>query len=120
MEKTPDPNIIVQKNIPNSTAVLVLGILSIVCCWTHGIVGLALGIVALVLSGKARHLYAVNPKLYSENSYKNLNAGRTCAIIGTALSGFLVLITITILIFFGVTLTGIFGAIPWDNIFHNF
>jgi len=118
MENLPDSNILVQKNIPNSTAVLVLGILSIVCCWTQGIVGLVLGIVALVLSGKARQLYASNPNLYSQGSYKNLSAGRTCAIIGTALSGFLVLIMITVLIFFGVTLTGIFGSIPWDNIFN--
>lgn len=39
-----------KKDLPNSTAVLVLGILSLVFCWCYGIVGLILGIIAVALS----------------------------------------------------------------------
>ncbi len=41
-----------QKNLPNSTAVLVLGILSIVGCIFYGIPGIICGIIAIVLHGK--------------------------------------------------------------------
>lgn len=38
-------------DLPNSTLVLVLGILSLIFCWCYGFVGLILGIIAVVLSG---------------------------------------------------------------------
>jgi M penetrans paralogue family 26 len=75
-----------QQPLPNATPVLVLGILSIVLCLCYGIIGLALGIVALILAAKSKKLYADNPELYTQASYKNLNAGRICAIIGVILS----------------------------------
>lgn len=34
-----------KKDLPNATAVLVLGILSLVFCWCYGFVGLVLGIL---------------------------------------------------------------------------
>lgn len=64
--------------LPNATATLVLGILSIVICFICGI-------VALVLANKDIALYKNNPGLYSEASYNNVKAGRICAIIGIAL-----------------------------------
>ncbi len=75
-----------QQPLPNATAVLVLGILSIVLCCCYGIVGLILGVIAIVLAGKAKALYNSNPDAYTPASFKNLNAGRVCAIIGIALS----------------------------------
>ena len=33
-----------RKELPNATAVLVLGVLSLVFCWCYGIIGLVLGI----------------------------------------------------------------------------
>lgn len=75
-----------QQSLPNATAVLVLGILSIVTCCCYGVLGVILGIIALVLSKKDRELYAMNAGAYTESSYKNLNAGRVCAIIGLILS----------------------------------
>jgi hypothetical protein len=75
-----------QIPLPNSTAVLVLGIVSIVLCCAYGVIGLANGIVALALSGKAKKVYEENPSLYTLASYNNLKAGRTCAIVGTCLS----------------------------------
>ncbi len=75
-----------QRPLPNSTAVLVLGILSIVTCFCYGILGLILGIIAMVLAGKDKSLYASLPDEFTQGSFKNLNAGRICAIIGIILS----------------------------------
>lgn len=74
-----------QRPLPNATAVLVLGILSIVTCFCYGL-GLILGIIAMVLAGKDKTLYAASPGVFTEASFKNLNAGRICAIIGLILS----------------------------------
>jgi len=59
-----------NKNVPNGTAVLVLGILSIVMCWKYGILGFVLGIVAIVLHKKDKAIYFTNPSAY-EQSFKN-------------------------------------------------
>lgn len=72
-------------NLPNATAVLVLGIIGILTCCCYG-GGLIFGIIALILAAKDRRLYQTNPAAYKEGSYKNLNAGRICAIIAIVLS----------------------------------
>lgn len=90
-----------QQSLPNATIVLVLGILSILTCCCYGVVGVILGIVALVLSKKDRLLYATNVGLYTESSFKNLNAGRVCAIIGLILSLLCLLINIIFIAAFG-------------------
>src|SRR6056297_561906 len=81
-----------QQPLPNASAVLVLGILSIVTCWCYGFIGLVLGIIGLVLSGKPLKLYKEDPELYTESSYKNVKAGRICSIIGLSISGLFILI----------------------------
>ncbi len=68
----------VQPPLPNATAVLVLGILSIVVCFITGI-------IALVLANKDMALYNANPGAYSPSSLSNIKTGRICAIIGIAL-----------------------------------
>lgn len=75
-----------QQDLPNATAVLVLGIVSIVTCWCWGIPGLACGIIALIMANKSLEMYRNNPSGFTPSSYKNLNAGRICAIIGLVLS----------------------------------
>ena len=45
------------QQLPNSTAVLVLGIISIPTCFCYGIVGMICGIIALVMNGRATKLY---------------------------------------------------------------
>ncbi|MBP6432255.1 MAG: hypothetical protein KA319_10835 [Ferruginibacter sp.] len=67
-----------QQQLPNATATLVLGILSIVVCFICGI-------IALAMSGKDLNLYRNNPEAYSVASYNNIKAGRICAIVGIAL-----------------------------------
>ncbi|MBT5403669.1 MAG: DUF4190 domain-containing protein [Crocinitomicaceae bacterium] len=104
-----------KQPIPNATAVLVLGIISIVGCFCYGIVGLICGIIALILASKAKKLYEENPEKWS--NYSNLNAGRTCAIIGTILSGLylLFLIVYIVLLFSGLAAMSEFGDFPFDN-----
>lgn len=90
-----------QQPLPNATAVLVLGILSIVTCCCYGVFGSVLALIALILANRDRKLYAQNFSFYTESSYKNLNAGRVCAIIGLILS-------VLIIIYFAVVIS-IFG-----------
>ncbi len=99
-----------QIPVPNSAAVLVLGILSIVLCFCYGLIGMTLGIIALVLASKGISIYKANPNAYSLTSYNNLKAGKICAIIGVVLSAiYLIFIVIYILI-----LGAAFAAMPWD------
>ena len=71
--------------LPNATASLVLGIISIALCWCYGVIGFILGIIGLVLGSKAVALYNQCPGMYSRASYKNANAGKICSIIGLIL-----------------------------------
>ena len=97
--------------LPNSTAVLVLGIVSIVAVFcTYGILGIALGIIGLVLAGSPMKMYEQNPEKYTEASYKNLKAGRICSIIGLSLGGLFILLGILALI--GIV-GGFFAALPF-------
>ncbi|MGN6492935.1 MAG: CCC motif membrane protein [Agriterribacter sp.] len=71
-----------QRSLPNASAVLALGIISIVSCCFYGLPGVVCSIIALVLYNKDAQLYASNPEWYTDSSYKNLKTGRICAIIG--------------------------------------
>ena len=84
-----------KKNLPNATAVLILGILSIVTCCCYGVTGLIFGIIALVLANKDTKLYNENPELYL--NYNNINIGRVLAIIGVTLSGIAMMFFIYVL-----------------------
>ncbi|MBR4620473.1 MAG: hypothetical protein IKO46_05775 [Salinivirgaceae bacterium] len=88
----------IREQLPNSSGTLVMGILSIVCicCGVGLLVGLVLGILALVYAKKAKALYDENPDRYTETSVKNANAGRICGIIGLSLGGVAVLFAIVV------------------------
>jgi len=101
--------------LPNATAVLVLGILSIVSCFCYGVPGLVMGIIALVLSSKANRIYQENPNKYMLASYNNMKAGKICAIIGTILSGLMFLYMIIVLMFVGAAFT----AMPWGSLMNQ-
>lgn len=91
-----------QINLPNATTVLVLGIISIVGCFCYGIVGIICGIIALILAKKDKNAYNINPERYTLSSLKNLNSGRICAYIGLSISIIYLLISISIIAFFGL------------------
>jgi hypothetical protein len=99
----------IQEPLPNATAILVLGILSIVICCIFGIV---MGIIALILASKAKQLYEANPGMYTESSFNNMKAGRICAIIGLILSALVTLYYIIVFVIFGTA----FSLVPWEMI----
>lgn len=99
MEVVNKPHVF-KEELPNSTTVLVLGILSIILCWCYGIFGFVLGIIAIALSSGPRRMYAENPEMYDPSSVKNLNAGRICGIIGVCVSSLFIILVI--LFFIGV------------------
>ena len=88
-----------KRNLPNGTAILVLGILSILTCCCYGFIGLTLGIVALVLAKKDLKLYQESPELYL--NYQNLNIGKILAIIGVVLSSIYFVLNIYLYAFVG-------------------
>lgn len=99
MEIVNKPNVF-KEELPNSTTVLVLGILSIILCWCYGLFGFILGVIAIALSSNSRKMYAENPDKYDVSSFKNLNAGRICAIIGVCIASLWIILLI--LFFIGI------------------
>jgi UPF0716 family protein affecting phage T7 exclusion len=91
-------------NLPNATASLVLGIISILGGFCYGVVGVICGIIGLVLANKDRKLYAANPEMYSTSSYSTLNSGRVCCIIGLIIGGLVLLCMILAFAFFGTAI----------------
>ena len=88
---TPPP---IQQQLPNANTVLVLGILSLIfICPYISVVGIILGIIALVFAGKDQSLYMQNPSKYALSSYNNMKAGRVCAIIGLCIATLTFIIT---------------------------
>lgn len=93
-----------QMELPNATAILVLGIISIVGSFCYIIPGLVCAIISLVLASAAKRTYFAAPGRYTQASYKNMSAGKICAIIGLCLS--LLIIVIAIIAFsIGITMT---------------
>jgi len=88
-----------KQQLPNSTLILVFGILSIVTCCCYGIIGLILGIVAIVLAKKATALYMENPELYT--GFQNVKTGKILAIIGVILSSLTIIYIIWFIATFG-------------------
>lgn len=103
-----------QQALPNATAILVLGILSIVfsllffCYLIPAFIGLALGIIALALSSGSSRRYKEAPQLYSTSSYNNFKAGKICAIIGLSLSALVFVFVIIVAIFYATTIGSLF------------
>ena len=91
---TPYNSNTVPEDLPNSTTVLVLGILSIVLA---GFIGVILAIVALNMARTARHAYEDYPGEYTSASYARINAGRICAIVGLSIVGVFILAMVVML-----------------------
>ena len=108
---SPPPHIL-QKPLPNATAVLVLGISSIVLCCCYGIMGLALAIVALVLANRDLALYYANPENYTPGSFSNVKSGRTMAIIGLVLAVVFIFMLLISFLFIGLN----FALFPYELI----
>lgn len=88
-----------RQELPNSTLILVFGILSIIGCCCYGIVGLVFGIIAILMAQKATNIYNENPEMY--NGYQNVKTGKILAVIGIVLSALVLIIGIVSLIILG-------------------
>ncbi|MCB0806185.1 MAG: hypothetical protein KDC05_10335 [Bacteroidales bacterium] len=99
-----------QVPLPNASAVLILGVLSIILCWCQGIIGLILGIAALIIANKDLALYEASPGRFTQNSYSNVKTGRTIAIIGLVLAASFIFMLIFGLLFLGLN----FALLPWE------
>lgn len=106
------------QTLPNSVGVLVMGIISIATCWCYGLAGLTLGIISLVLAGKAKRLWEENPGMYTESSFKNMKAGRICAIVGVCLSGAYIAFIIIYFLIIGAAIGTAFSGFPWDTSYY--
>lgn len=102
-----------QQELPNSTAVLVLGIVSLFfvllgCVFfPTTFIGLITGIIALAISGTAVRLNRENPTGYK--GYGNIQAGRIMSIIALGLIALGLLIILVYIIFLGAA----FSTLPW-------
>jgi hypothetical protein len=114
MENNFDSNV-PKIDLPNATVVLVLGIISIVTCCCYGIIGLICGIIALVLAKSATALYVADPGRYTENSYKNMNAGKICAWVGLIMS-----VLYLIFVIWLIAAIGVAGLTDPNAIYHYF
>ena len=88
-----------RQELPNSTLILIFGILSIIGCCCYGIVGLGFGIITMLMAQKATNIYNENPEMY--NGYQNVKTGKILAVIGIVLSALVLIIGIVSLIIFG-------------------
>src|SRR5687767_3302938 len=95
-----------KTQLPNATAVLVLGICSIV--FSCFFVGAILGIIGLVLGAKAKKVYKASPNLYE--GYGQVNAGYIMSIIGTCLGGLYLIYWIIWVLILGAASFGV-----WSN-----
>lgn len=89
-----------KQHLPNSTLILIFGVLSILTCCCYGIIGLIFGVIALVMARKAKQVYLAQPDLYK--GYNNVKTGRILAIIGIVLSAIYLVLMIIALAIYGV------------------
>ncbi len=99
-----------QQNLPNATATLILGILSIPACCFYGVFGVVFGIIAIVLANGDIKKYNLNPNQYTVASFKNIKTGKICGIVGISLSVLHVIFWILLII----------GLVSYPAMFGNY
>tara|TARA_R110002073_G_scaffold139232_2_gene289333 strand:+ start:108275 stop:108607 length:333 start_codon:yes stop_codon:yes gene_type:complete len=92
-----------KQKLPNSTLVLVMGILSIIGCCCYSIPGLIFGTIALVVGKKATNEYNEAPENFT--GIENVKAGKVMALIGIVLS-----------ILYLIAIVGVISFFGWDTI----
>ena len=88
-----------QTDLPNATAALVLGIISLVCtvllwCCYGFFPGIITAIIGLALGVSSTKTYDSNPALYTEKSYKNAKAGKVMSLISLILSVLMIMMLV--------------------------
>lgn len=77
-----------QKQLPNATLIIVLGIFGYLCCCFAGL-GVIPSAIAFFMARKSEKLYAENPELYTNIS--QIKTGKIVALIALILSGLVML-----------------------------
>lgn len=88
-----------KEQLPNSTLVLIFGILSIVGCCCYGVLGAIFGILAIVMAKRAQQVFEANPDLYT--GYQNVKTGKILGIIGLVVSVLYIALIVVALIMYG-------------------
>ncbi len=88
-----------QQKLPNTTGILILGVLSILTCCCYGVIGLPLGIAGLVMANKAKKVYNLSPESYT--GYSNVSTGRILSIIGIILNVLFIVFIIVMISYIG-------------------
>lgn len=70
--------------IPNSIAVLVLGIISFFACCCCNPIGIILAVIGLILAKKGEKLYLENPNMYNKSN--ELKIGKILCIAGLVIN----------------------------------
>ncbi len=73
-----------KQTLPNSTLILIFGILSLLGCCCTGFLGIIFGAIGIYMANKATTVYNENPQLYE--GYNNVKTGKILCIIGLILS----------------------------------
>ena len=92
-----------QKDLPNATSSLVLGIIAtffglIWCYWIGSLIGIICGIIALKMGSGAKKVLSENPDGFTKASANNSNAGKILGIIGLCLGCLGILVGILVII----------------------
>lgn len=102
---------------------LILGILSLVlgiagcCCYgLTAIIPLILAIIGLISANKSLKEYRLHPEAFSAQSANNVNSAKIINIIGIVINGFVFLISLVVIVFYGTMLSSnIFDEIRYEN-----
>lgn len=91
-----------EQKLPNSTTVLILGILSIPLCCCYGVLSIILGGIGLYLAKKDTLLYETDTNAFAA-SYGTLKTGKILCIIGIVLGVLYIVMTV-----------GLYSWLGWD------
>ncbi|WP_313807295.1 CCC motif membrane protein [Flavobacterium sp.] len=100
MEETNFNNFDQKQKLPNATAVMILGVLSIITCCCYGIISILLGGVGMYLAKKDTDVYNQNPSMYT--NFNNIKTGKILCIIGIVLGVLYLIYMIWIISYFGM------------------
>jgi uncharacterized membrane protein len=91
---------IVKQPLPSAQSAYILGILAIVFALVTTLVGLILGIIAVLEGNRAIKIYEAEPQQYSTKDYENAKTGKLLGWISIGISSFIILLVILIVVVF--------------------
>jgi len=75
-----------KQDLPNSSIILSLGVLSLLLMWFFscfggGLIGPILAVIALIMANKATNIYNTDRDIYTESSFTLIKIGKITAIV---------------------------------------